>query len=157
MTTAPRPGARYWAAVESIWDAIDIYGNPVSFLRQIRAVKPMAGHLFAAHWCQSEVRNGGFHQFFGNPTGILAPEAVAGFAAIGIFEWAEILAEAMTFFGTPYPRERNKRMSMLPRGPGKRECWDPFYQLDERFYSWLRHDGDRWARVADQFAEAHQT
>ena len=39
----------------------------------------------AAHWCQSEVRNGGFHQFFTNHTGDLDnfitgnPDNVKGF------------------------------------------------------------------------------
>ncbi|WP_369973953.1 DUF4375 domain-containing protein [Polaromonas sp. SP1] len=31
-------------------------------------------HLFAVHWCQSEICNGGFMQFFANSTGVLAPE-----------------------------------------------------------------------------------
>lgn len=64
------------------------YEGPEEFVRQFRRVRPEVGHLYAAHWCQSEVRNGGFHQFFSNTTGLLAPEALEGFRAIGAVEWA---------------------------------------------------------------------
>ena len=65
-------------------------------------------------------------------------------------EWAEILAEAMNFFGKPYPRQRNDRQALLPereRRPGK--DWDPFYQLNRRFYEWT----DNWEDAANAFAE----
>jgi hypothetical protein len=112
------------------------------------------GHLFAAHWCQSEVRNGGLHQFFSNSTGVLAPEALKGFRAIGVSEWADILAEAMQFFGNSYPREQSDRLEALDGRQGRRrEEWDPFYRLDERFYEWLHAEPDRWERAADAYAE----
>jgi hypothetical protein len=155
MSADSEPGERYWSVIEPVWDTIDIYGSPALFLKQFRAVTLVAGHLFAAHWCQSEVCNGGFHQFFFNSTGVLAPEARAGYLAIGLSEWAQMLDEAMSFFGVPYPREHDKRITKLPRGPGKRQEWDPFYALDERFYSWLHGEKDRWERAADAFAELH--
>lgn len=153
MELGATPGERYWSVIEPIWDSIDIYGTPENFLHQFHAVSPGAGHLFAAHWCQSEVCNGGFHQFFCNSTGVLAPEALAGFLAIGLSEWTKLLAEAMKFFGAPYPRDREKRLAMLPRGPGKRKEWDPFYALDDRFY--LHAKENPWDLAADRFAEAN--
>jgi hypothetical protein len=100
---------------------------------------------------RTEVCNGGFHQFFSNSTGVLAPEAVEAYRAIGIPEWAEIVAEAMQFFGEPYPRERFDR-ELPERTYGEdREEWDPFYALDERFYDWTRDGGD-WCHVADGYA-----
>lgn len=153
MTDLKKPGARYWSLVEPVWRSIRIYDGPEAFLRQFRAVRPEVGHLFAAHWCQSEVRNGGLHQFFSNSTGVLAPEALEGFRAVGVEEWAEILAEAMRFFGKPYPRELADRQEILARRHGRRrQEWGPFYQLDERFYAWLHAEPDRWERAADGYA-----
>ncbi len=122
------------------------------------AVRPEAGLLFAAQWCQSEVRNGGLHQFFSNSTGVLAPEALAGFSAIGLAEWAIILEEAMAYFGNSYPREQADRLRLLTGRPGsRREQWDPFCTLDERFYAWLHGEEDRWQRAADAYAERVST
>jgi hypothetical protein len=154
MAEADQPGARYWSLIEPVWRAISIYDGPETFLRQFRAVRPEVGHLFAAQWCQSEVCNGGLHQFFFNSTGVLAPEAVEGFRAIGLAEWAECLAKAMRFFGSPYPRGRAERQEMLhSRRGGKRVEWDPFYRLDERFFAWLHAEPHRWERAADRYAE----
>src|SRR5262249_30868263 len=145
------PGELYWSLVEPVWGKISIYDGAKTFLRQFRAVPKYVGLLFAGHWCQSEVRNGGFHQFFWNPTGILAPEASEAYHAMGIPEWAAIVDEAMQYFGKPYPREQFDR-AVPERTPGKkREEWDPFYSLDERFYDWLRSDGD-WCMAADAYA-----
>lgn len=155
MADAQQPGDRYWSVVEPFWRAVSIYDGPDEFARQFRTLSPVARHLFAAHWCQSEVRNGGLHQFFSNSTGVLAPEALAGFRAIGLTEWAAVLAEAMRFFGEPYPREQGDRQELLAGRHGRRrEEWDPFFALDERFYSWLHAEPDRWERAADSFAGA---
>lgn len=141
-----QPGDRYWSLVEPVWGSISFYDGPDAFLRQYQAVRQEVGHLFAAHWCQSEVCNGGLHQFFSNSTGVLAPEALAGFRAIGLTEWANILAEAMQFFGSAYPRERLDRLVLLPKRQGqRRKEWDPFCHLDHRFYEWLCSEtGTEW-------------
>jgi hypothetical protein len=123
--------------------------DPDEFVQMFRRVRPEAGHLYAAHWCQSEVRNGGFHQFFSNTTGLPAPEALEGFRVIGRVEWAELLAEAMSHFGTPYPRDRGDREVLLARRQGRsREEWDPFRELDERFFE----STDDWEDSANAYA-----
>ena len=53
----------YWQVVETIWDVISIYDGPEIFLKQFSTVSPEKGHLFAAHWCQSEVCNGGLDKW----------------------------------------------------------------------------------------------
>lgn len=152
---APQPGDLYRSVVEPFWRVVSIYDGPSEFISQFRALPPKVGHLLAAHLCQSEIRNGGLYQFFSNSTGILAPEALAAFRAIGLDEWAEVLAEAMRAFGKTYPRDRADRLGRpAPRPGNRREDWDPFFTLDERFYSWLHAEPDRWARAADRFAEA---
>jgi hypothetical protein len=149
-----KPGEAYWALVEPVWKSISIYHGPTVFLQQFRKVPPQVGHLFAAHWCQSEVRNGGFHQFFSNSTGVLAPEALKGFRAIGLQEWAAILEEAMRLLGSPYPREQEYRIRKIPVVRGKkRKEWDPFHTLDDRFYKWLHAEDNRFEGAADKYAE----
>lgn len=52
--------------------------------------------MFAAHFCQSEICNGGLGQFFGNSTGGLAPEAVEGFREIGQAQVAALIASGLS-------------------------------------------------------------
>ena len=150
---APGPGSVYWAAIEPIWYSISIYDGPEVFLAQSRAVPRQLRHLFACHWCQSEVCNGGFHQFFSNPTGVLAPEACVGYAAIGMPGCAKVIREAMGFFGLPYPRDRNKRHEMLRASPGEdREKHHPFTAMDTRFYDLINSEGGGFFHAADVYA-----
>jgi len=147
--------SEYERVLESAWRSISIYDGPEIFLRQFRAFRPEIGHLLAAQWCQSEVCNGGFHQFFTNSTGVLAPEALDGFRALGLNEWAGLLEEAMRFFGESYPRDREERQAKLSGVRGeKREEWDPFDDLDHRFYQCLRVGRGGFERVADEYARS---
>jgi hypothetical protein len=151
MAKMRKVDVRYWTLVEPVWLPLNrTWDNGCEeFLRVFQAIRPEVRDLYAAHWCQSEVCNGGFHQFFSNTTGLLAPEALEGFRAIGLKEWAEILAEAIKFFGSPYPREQADRQDLLARGPGRRrDEWDPFCELDKQFYEWT----DRWEDAADSYA-----
>jgi hypothetical protein len=113
--------------------------------------------LFAAHWCQSEVCNGGFHQFFKNPSGVLAPEAAAGFQAIGMPKCASVISKAMQFFGTPYPRNQVDRQKALSAIPGEsRAEWDPFFKLDDVFYELLDNEAGGFAAAADLYSATIQ-
>jgi Domain of unknown function (DUF4375) len=141
----------YWTLVGPVWLPLNRSWDdgPDEFVRLFRSIRPEIGHLYAGHWCQSEVCNGGLHQFFSNTTGLLAPEAVDGFRAIGASVWADILAEAMEMFGSPYPRVREVRERFLPiHQPRPHEEWDPLSRFDDRFYDW-----DDWERVANVYAE----
>ena len=145
-------GIDYRSLIEPVWLQLNRSWDdgPEEFVHLLRSIRPEIGHLYAAHWCQSEVCNGGLHQFFSNSTGLLAPEALEGFRAIGAADWAEILSEAMRPFGTPYPRDRERREQLLPTSQGRvREEWDPFYELDERFYKWTKN----WEGAANGYAE----
>jgi hypothetical protein len=156
MADSETPGIRYWSLVEPIWDQISIYDGPDVFQEQFRAAPPVAATLFAAHWCQSEVCNGGFDQFFYNPTGVLAPEALAAYRTMGLTEWSDSLAEAMAYFDTPYPRDRDLRLAVLTVDD-RRVRRARFEELDDRFFAWLNAEPDRWERAADEFARRHQS
>ena len=146
----------YWTVIEPYWEVVDIYAGPTEFLETFSAVPREAGLLLAAHWCQSEVCNGGFHQFFTNSTGVLAPEALEGFAALGRLDLAELLKSAMSFFGADYPREHEARCRALSGRLGAtRKDWDPFYSGDDQFYACLRRQ--TFEEAADIFTTARET
>ncbi|MBX9461277.1 MAG: DMP19 family protein [Brevundimonas sp.] len=105
----------YWRTIGPWWKRISIYDGGALFLRQFAAAPEAVGHLFAAHWLQSEVRNGGFGQFFSNSTGVLAPEAERGFRAIGMPMAADVIASQIASFGPAYPREQDDRELVLEK------------------------------------------
>jgi len=113
--------------------------------------------LFAATYAERDICNGGFHQFFGNDTGRLAPEAIEGFCLIGIEDAGVVIAKAMKFFGASYPRNREERSKALEAVPGfpnaERDEWDPFTALDEAFYACLKKEPDRFDNAANAFAQ----
>jgi uncharacterized protein DUF4375 len=148
------PGARYWRAIEPVWGTVSIYRGPTEFLRQFRQLPAPVGHLFAAHWLYSEVCNGGFHQFFSNPTGVLAPEAQAAFFALGLPEVAALVGRAMSFFGPVYSRDQAARAQVLESIPeGTRAQRDPFFSVDPLFYELLPSPQSTFERAADAYAE----
>jgi hypothetical protein len=139
--------ANYWDAIDPIWDLINI-DTPESFRTTFAAVRPESGLLYAAHFCQSEVCNGGFGQFFWNSTGVLAPEAVKGFAAIGQPQVANIVEKAMALLGSPYLRDRKARQEALqaPRNAGD------FAPLEDEFYRLLRTENGGYESAANGYA-----
>lgn len=153
--SADSPGSRYWKLIEPYWLPLNASwdDDPQPFLQQFRRVPGPVGHLYAAHWCQSEVCNGGLKQFFFNTTGLLAPEALDGFRAIGVKEWAAVLAEAIAYFGPDYPRRRTLRLQSAPTLDYQNaRTSELFVKLDDRFDDWLEVDSVRWARAADAYA-----
>ena len=150
---APEPGQRYWQMLAPIWGSVSIYDGAEEFCKQFSQLRPDLGVLFAAHWLNSEVCNGGFHQFFSNPTGVLAPEAHAAFQVLKLNEASALIRKAMDFFGPTYPREQMDRRAMLNAIEGKtrREC-DPFFPLDEVYYRILSSASQRFKLAADEHA-----
>jgi len=145
----------YWTLVEPIWDTVSIYDGGDVFLQQYTASPEASRVLFAAHWCQSEINNGGFEQFFSNSTGVLAPEGVQAFRALGMPETAELIDKAMQVFGPTYPRERSEREDALDK------VWDdfdddtdPFSDLDESFFERVETENGGFENAADRYAAA---
>ena len=147
------PGERYWSLLKPQWGKIDIYGSPAEFLEGfIRVPRPIR-NLFAAHWCQSEIQNGGLDQFFTNPTGVLSPEAVLALRQLDLDDLPAVVAERMLALRASYPREQHIRISCLDQLRGTSPPrWDPFVDLDERFFVALRADPHRFERAADAYA-----
>jgi hypothetical protein len=154
MPPAPDPET-YWDLIERAFDAVSIYDGPEVYDEQVAAYPEPIRHLLAAHWCYSEVYNGGFWQFFGNSTGVLAHDAVAGFRALGLDDLAAILEEAMSRLPAPYPRDVMDREEVL--GPDRRDERIRFDDLDDRFFAALG-DGspDRFQAAANAYAAKHR-
>jgi XTP/dITP diphosphohydrolase len=136
----------YWDLVELIWDQINIYEGADVFLNSYSSVKPPAGQLYAAHFAQSEICNGGFHQLFWNSTAVLCPEAVQGFDLIGMPETANLLTSAMEALGSSFPRERDERQRAL-----EHVSKDWLNQLDRQFYKNIGTENGGFEAAADSF------
>lgn len=115
---------------------------------------PQAARYVYAIWrFDAEVSNGGFHQLFYNPTGILAPEALEGLRAVGLQASANVAEVAIKKFGEPYPRDHEARYQVLKslEQPGdEREQWDPFYELDDKYYA--AADSEQFDARLNEFA-----
>lgn len=139
--------------VKPVWESISIYDGPDVFLEQFAQAPVASRILFAAHWCQSEVRNGGLHQFFSNSTGVLAPEAILAFKEIGLLSLALVVQEASAWFGPIYPREREIRAEVLDTFEKENpEDWDPFTALDKEFFQLLDTENGGFAEAAGRYA-----
>ena len=154
----PRPGPPGTVCeklITPLFDAVSIYDGPEVFLQQWQRAAPRARLLFAAHFCQSEVCNGGFFQFFDNSTGVLGPEAADGFAAIGQPGCAQVVREALAWFPAPYPRDRELRARCLRLGlPEAAAPHTLFEALDKRFYALLDSEAGGFDAAADRHASA---
>jgi hypothetical protein len=145
--------AAYWPFVESVWDSISIYDGPEPFLAQFRAADRVPRTLFAAHWCQSEVLNGGLHQFFWNSTGVLAPEAAEAFDALEMPQTAQVVRDAMAWFGPIFPRDRDERMEALDNYETENtDSRGPFEKLDDQFFDLVEEEAGGFENAADRFS-----
>ena len=166
----------YWRIVKPLFSAID-YGNDAEAFAASIASEPRPGVLlFSAHMCLAEVWNGGFLQFFWNNTGVLAPEAVEGFRAIGMHSTAALAEEAAFPLGSPYPRDRNDRWDSLlvASGYGKKHLKRifeksenlylafkeatnklPFDELSRKFLGTAERENGGFQQAADSYAQNH--
>jgi hypothetical protein len=133
---------------------IDIYGDPDTYLEQINSFPAKVRHLIALHFCIGEILNGGFLQLFCNSTGIVAPEALIAFDAIGQPKAKALLEVAMAKLGPNYPRNRETRIEIFKDTyllDGKDPS--PFGELDSEFYGFGEYGRDTWEWL-DEYASA---
>ena len=146
----------YWQLVEPVWDSLVRWDEIPAFQSAFASTEASARTLFAAHWLYSEVCNGGFHQFYWNSTGVLAPEAADAYAAIGMPRTAEIVRRSMSWFPTPYPRDRETRIELLDSYAEMHpESHHPFRSLDDEFYGVVESENGGFVCAANEFASRH--
>jgi hypothetical protein len=129
----------YWNLIDPIWDKINIYDGEAAFLASIQPFPRPTVLLYAAHFCQSEVCNGGLLQFFWNNTGVLCPEAIEGFRIIGMPQVASIIEAAAASLGSPYPRDREARWDamLVESGLSEDELKDIFDKTPNQYLAFL--------------------
>lgn len=147
-------GEQALTVIEPYLTTVNLHDSEAAFRKSFAAVPPRIGHLIAVSWCDAEVCNGGFHQFFLNSTGVLAPEAVLGFRAVGLEECADLVEIATGKFPAPYPRDheqRNRALDALSGSGPKGNEWNPFHDLDSRYYAAKQRGG--YDRAVDAYAQ----
>ena len=102
----------HWAVLQPMWHELHTPYEPDPRLHQ---ATPGQRALYALYWLESETSNGGLHQYFWNPTGMLADEAVQGAHRLGLSGYADLLAEAITtVFDSPtVPQDQRLRQRAL--------------------------------------------
>jgi len=111
----------YSSKIKHLFEVVKIYDDVPTFLESIKDVPHPLLLLYATHFCLSEVHNGGFLQLFWNSTGVLLPEAVDGYKALGMAKLAGILTSAATCLGSSYARNREDRWDALLQASGRTE------------------------------------
>lgn len=133
--TGAGPSRSYSAKIAPLFGRVKTYGGVPEFWLSIEGVSRPLLLLYAAHFCLSEIHNGGFLQLFWNSTGILVPEAIEGCRALGMPELARVFASAAGILGSPYPRDRESRWdALLAASSLNSEEIEQAFKTSARFY-----------------------
>ena len=147
-----KPGEGYWKLMEPVWDDVVSLDTPDRYLATIKRVGRPVSQLCAANLAQAEICNGGFHQFFWNSSGMLCPEAIEGFIAIGMPECAKLIGQAAFLLGEPFPRDREQRQFKLEKASRKH-----FDGLENQFFKLIETENGGWEAAANNYAARLQT
>jgi Domain of unknown function (DUF4375) len=150
MHDDPNPTATL--LIVGVWDKIDTDQTLDVFLTTFTAVPRHQGLLYAVWRCDSEVCNGGFHQFFDNNAGLLTDEAIEGFIAIGLPQLANLVVQAKAKLSASDTRDFGARWAAL-----KDLSDDSFDELDQRYYELRPVEGGGFEAAIEKFAKAAPT
>ena len=147
------PSEPYWNLIDPVWELVSIYDGVAAFDREYSKLDHRQQVLLATHWAHAELQNGGFEQFFSNSTGLLAPQAEAGFRALGMPNTAAAIADAIALFGNRYPRDRNERDEVLDALiPDDEPEPEVFEDLEDRLFEFIDSENGGYVAAANQFA-----
>ncbi len=90
--------------------------------------------VYATWWVEAEVNNGGFNQYFWNPSGEFQNEALAGYKLIGALEHGKLLAEAMRGNQEIQATQEKFKRAGTIKAFGESYKDNPLNKLDDRFY-----------------------
>ena len=109
--------------------------------------------IFATFVVDAEVNNGGFNQFFYNPHGYLAGEALAGYELLGADDYADVMRAAIA----TYESERDQLAPF--HDAGTLESFSQSYEhtklgaVDDRYYTLGERIYGTWASAVRQRPE----
>ncbi|MEZ5971179.1 MAG: DMP19 family protein [Hyphomonadaceae bacterium] len=116
------------AVIDPIWWIANFYDSYGDLEESLKGFSWPQRLVWAVMWHDSEVCNGGHLQFFDNSTGMIWPDALEGYEAIGRPDLAAVVREAVARFSEPPSRERIVRQEQVERDEPE------FDDLDRRFY-----------------------
>lgn len=125
--------------------AANIYDGPAEYEQSLRPFSQAQRLVFALHWYDAEVNNGGHDQFYWNSTGIVWRDALAAYRAIGAPGIADILQQSADRLGGSPALDRGDRQQQLS------DLAPNFNDLDERFYA---ESGDDVERQVNSYIRA---
>jgi hypothetical protein len=102
----------HWPVLQPMWHQLRTPYEPDPRLQQ---ATPGQRALYALYWLGSETSNGGLHQYFWNPAGMLADETAQGARRLGLNNYADLLVQAITtVFDRPsVPQDQRLRQQAL--------------------------------------------
>jgi hypothetical protein len=119
-----------WSAISLAWDVAVIHEGRARLTQSLEQATCLQRAIYGAWWTETEVGNGGFHQYFWNSTGVVSALAQEGFGAMGAARMRECLAKAVMRLGSIDVFDRAARQQALAEIRP-----DAFGELDERFSS----------------------
>lgn len=114
--------------VEPLWWSVSIHNGLEAYEADLAKFTEPQRHAFAIEWYCAEVANGGHHQFYSNSTGIVWPDAIEGFDAIGMKEAELNLRSSTMLFRREPSRDHVTRVKQLEPIEV-----DAFVEFDDRF------------------------
>ncbi|MEQ8318473.1 MAG: DUF4375 domain-containing protein [Phycisphaerales bacterium] len=102
-----------WSMIRVARSAMDLSLDPNDVDADLANFPEAVRNVVCVLRCDSEVCNGGIHQFLYNHSGVLAPGAVTGLVAIGRLDLARLLQASMDKLGGEYPRDTEDRREIM--------------------------------------------
>lgn len=125
-------GDDYFAVIEPVFWSVSIYDGPQRYEQDLAQFSKEQRLVLAYHWYLSEVNNGGHDQFFYNSTGIVWPDALKAFAAIGADDVAAIIEAAINRLGGSPSLDREERLRQLEQmNPDFEDLDSELFKLEE--------------------------
>jgi hypothetical protein len=139
------------AVIDRIGEAVP---SPFENKAPLLAATPGQRAVYALAALDAEVNNGGFHQFFFNPTGALAREALGGARLLGLDEHAAIIEEAFSVFPDgEVPEDFDERISLHRELSD--ESSDRIDSCDERWYELGDRPDDAFDKALANYIRSH--
>jgi len=118
--------------IDPVWELADFNGSNAEYEASLARFSRPQRLVWAVLWYDAEVCNGGHHQFYLNPTGMVWRDALAGFEAIGLPEAARIMRQSAEQMGGAPSLDQSERVQQL------RQVDRFFGGLDDRYYDLLK-------------------
>lgn len=133
VTDATINDTDYMEVINPVWYSVSIYDGKEQYEKDLARFSKEQRYVLACAWYLGEVNNGGHDQFYSNSTGIVWKDAMDGFAAIGLKEFSDLIAESARRLGGTPSFDRQQRWTQLEkRKPDFGDLDDRLYALEDK-------------------------